>query len=103
MVSTRAKPARRCSSACAMSIHCRASRRRPTEVAMIPKQVFAESILQFLSPVAVYLSDPLVSEVMINGPRQIYVERAGRLELTNAAFASEEAVVAALRNIGQAC
>jgi pilus assembly protein CpaF len=70
---------------------------------MIPKQVFAESILQFLSPVAVFLSDPRVSEVMINGPRQIYVERGGKLELTNAAFPSEEAVVAALRNIGQAC
>ncbi len=70
---------------------------------MIPKQVFAESILQFLSPVADYLADPQVSEVLINGPRQVYVERAGKLELTTAAFASEEAVVAALRNIGQAC
>lgn len=70
---------------------------------MIPKQVFAESILQFLSPVASYLSDPEVSEVMINGPSQIYVERGGRLELTTATFPSEEAVVAALRNVAQAC
>jgi pilus assembly protein CpaF len=70
---------------------------------MIPKQVFAESILQFLGPVAGFLSDPQVSEVMINGPRQIYVERRGKLELTTAAFATEEAVVAALRNIAQAC
>lgn len=70
---------------------------------MIPKQVFAESILQFLSPVAAYLADPRVSEVMINGPHQIYVEREGKLELTGASFANEEAVVAALRNVAQAC
>ncbi|HYP88486.1 MAG TPA: ATPase, T2SS/T4P/T4SS family, partial [Polyangiaceae bacterium] len=70
---------------------------------MIPTQVFAESIVQFLGPVAGYLADPEVSEVMINGPQQVYVERAGRLELTTASFASEEAVMAALRNIGQAC
>jgi len=41
--------------------------------------------------------------VMINGPSQIYVERGGRLELSGASFASEDAVIAALRNIGQAC
>jgi pilus assembly protein CpaF len=70
---------------------------------MIPKQVFAESVLQFLGPVARYLSDPEVSEVMINGPDQVYIERGGQLHLTDASFSSEAAVIAALRNIGQAC
>ena len=32
---------------------------------MIPKHVFAQSLLQFLEPVAQYLQDPEVSEVMI--------------------------------------
>ena len=70
---------------------------------MIPQQVFAESILQFLSPVATFLADPQVSEVLINGPERIYVERGGKLELTAAKFASEDAVLAALRNIAQSC
>jgi pilus assembly protein CpaF len=70
---------------------------------VIPKRVFAESVLQFLGPVAHYLADPEVSEVMINGPDQIYVERGGQLELTDASFESEETIVAALRNIAQSC
>lgn len=70
---------------------------------MIPKHVFQQSLLQFLSPVAQYLTDPSVSEVMINGPEQIYIERQGQLELTDARFDSEESVVAALRNIAQSC
>ena len=68
---------------------------------MIPREVFAETLLGFLSPVRKYLEDPTVSEVMINGPRQVYIERRGRLELTDAAFASPEAVMCALRNAAQ--
>lgn len=68
---------------------------------MIPREVFAETLLQFLAPIRPFLDDPRVSEVMINGPSQIFVERAGRLELTDAKFANEEALMAALRNIAQ--
>jgi len=67
----------------------------------IPKEVFNETIMQFLEPVRVYLEDPSVSEVMINGPNQIYVERKGQLELVPAKFASREALTAALRNMAQ--
>ena len=68
---------------------------------MIPREVFTETLLHFLSPVRRYLEDPSVSEVMINGPRQIFVERRGKLELTDASFPSTEAVLCALRNIAQ--
>jgi len=68
---------------------------------VIPREVFAETLLQFLAPIRPFLDDPRVSEVMINGPSQIFVERAGRLELTDAKFANEEALMAALRNIAQ--
>jgi pilus assembly protein CpaF len=70
---------------------------------MIPQRVFAQSVLQFLGPVAHYLADPGVSEVMINGPDQIYIERGGQLELTDARFESEETIVSALRNVAQSC
>jgi pilus assembly protein CpaF len=68
---------------------------------MIPKRVFEQTLLQFLEPIVKFLDDPSVSEVMINGPDQIYIERRGKLELTDAKFASREALMAALRNLSQ--
>ena len=68
---------------------------------MIPREVFAETLLQFFGPVRRYLEDPAVSEVMINGPDQIFIEKRGKLELTDARFSSREALMAALRNVAQ--
>ncbi|MGC4089341.1 MAG: CpaF family protein [Polyangiaceae bacterium] len=68
---------------------------------MIPEHVFSETLLQFLTPVLQFLDDPSVSEVMINGPTQIFVERRGRLELTGARFESSEALESALCNMAQ--
>ncbi len=68
---------------------------------MIPEEVFAETLLQFLAPIRPFLDDPTVSEVMINGPRQIFIERRGRLELTEARFQSDEDLAAALLNMAQ--
>ena len=39
-----------------------------------------------LGPVNTLLYDPSISEIMINGPQEIYIERDGKLELTNVAF-----------------
>jgi pilus assembly protein CpaF len=68
---------------------------------MIPKAVFEETLLQFFAPVRQYLDDPSISEIMINGPDQVYIERAGILEQVPARFASREALMAALRNLSQ--
>lgn len=68
---------------------------------MIPKDVFAESVLHFLEPIRVHLEDESVSEVMINGPDQVYVERRGKLTKTDTRFPSTEALLSALRNIAQ--
>lgn len=68
---------------------------------MIPKEVYEETLLSFLAPVRPFLDDPKVSEIMINGPNQIFIEKSGRLTLTDARFPSLEALNAALRNIAQ--
>jgi pilus assembly protein CpaF len=68
---------------------------------MIPKEVFEETLLQFLSPIRPFLDDPSVSEIMINGPDQIFIERKGRIELTDVTFQSKEALAAAMRNCAQ--
>ncbi|MGE0790517.1 MAG: CpaF family protein [Sandaracinaceae bacterium] len=67
----------------------------------IPKEVFEQSLLKFLEPVRPFLDDTTVSEVMINGPDQVFIERAGKLHLTNARFPSRDALTAALRNLAQ--
>jgi pilus assembly protein CpaF len=68
---------------------------------MIPQQIFEQTLLEFFEPIVPFLNDASVSEVMINGPEQIYIERKGKLELTNARFSSREALMAALRNLSQ--
>ncbi len=42
-----------------------------------------------LGPLEPLLADPAVDEVMVNGPREVWVERRGRIEPTDVAFASE--------------
>jgi pilus assembly protein CpaF len=68
---------------------------------MISREIFAETVFQFLEPIRPFLEDPAVSDIMINGPSQIFVERKGLLFLTEAKFESGEALMAALRNVAQ--
>ena len=44
-------------------------------------------------PIEPMLRDDTVTEVMVNGPSQVYVERAGRIELTNVAFQNDDHVM----------
>jgi pilus assembly protein CpaF len=46
-----------------------------------------------LGPLEPLLRDETVTEVMVNGPRQVYIEREGRLELTNVIFQNDEHVM----------
>lgn len=55
----------------------------------------------FLAPVGGFLGDDSVSEILINGAEQIYVERSGKLELTQAKFSSESQLMAAASNIAK--
>jgi pilus assembly protein CpaF len=68
---------------------------------VIPREVFEETLLQFFAPIRPYLDDPAVSDIMINGPNQIFVEKKGQLHLTDAKFETREALTAALRNAAQ--
>jgi pilus assembly protein CpaF len=68
---------------------------------VIPDEIYQQTLLAYLAPVRPYLDDPTVSEVMINGPERIYVERKGRIEKVPVRFASREALMSALRNLSQ--
>jgi pilus assembly protein CpaF len=52
-----------------------------------------------LGPLEVLLADPAVEEVMVNGPGVVYVERGGRIEGTDVAFADEEELRNAIERI----
>lgn len=63
--------------------------------------VFDDSISTFLEPVLTFLQDESVSEILINGPSDIFIERKGVLQKTDARFPDEQALQAAVRNIAQ--
>src|SRR5205807_7172365 len=62
--------------------------------------MFSESLRAFLKPVVAFLDDPDVSEILINGHREVWVERHGKLHRTDATF-TEEGLLAAARNMAQ--
>src|SRR5438552_2601137 len=45
-----------------------------------------------LGPLEAPLRDPDITEIMVNRPEQIFVERRGRIELTNLAFEDEDSL-----------
>ena len=58
-------------------------------------------LTMFLEPVKPWLDDPAVSEIMINGPKDIYIEKGGKVVRTEAVFPSEPALLAAANNIAK--
>ena len=60
--------------------------------------MYSESLRAFLRPVLPFLDDAEVTEIMINGPTEVWVERAGKVFRTEAKF-TEEGLEAAARNM----
>lgn len=52
------------------------------------EQMLAEVLNEVIGygPIQNFLDDPTISEVMVNGPDRIYIERSGRVETTNRRF-----------------
>ena len=50
-------------------------------------------------PITPLLTDPSISEVMVNGPKQVYVERSGRLEITDVGFRDDAHVMHIIEKI----
>ena len=60
-------------------------------------EVFDEALR--LGPLEDLIADDTVTEIMVNGPHQVYVERHGRLELTDLQFTDDESVLAIIERI----
>lgn len=52
-----------------------------------------------LGPLEEFIADKSVTEIMVNGSRQIYIERDGKLYLTDKTFSSDHAVMGAIERI----
>jgi len=60
-----------------------------------------ELILPFLRPIQHLILDPEISEIMINGPEHVFIERAGRVEGIQGLTLSPKSVEVAVRNIAR--
>ena len=65
------------------------------------REIYAKTLAHFLGPVQKFCDDESISEIMINGPSEIFIERGGRIERTDAKFEDHTALEAAARNIAQ--
>lgn len=63
--------------------------------------VFQDAIRNFLGPIADLLDNPDISEIMINGPGEIFIEQGGLVFKVENTFSSEDALVSAMRAIAQ--
>lgn len=61
-----------------------------------------ELVIPFLRPIAHLITDPEVSEIMVNGPRCVFVEREGRLLPVPDVHLDERNLRAAVKNIARA-
>ncbi len=69
-----------------------ALREEPTPLSLAEKARLAEDIANDIlgyGPIQRYLDDPDVSEVMVNGPGRVYIERKGRIERSQTTFIDE--------------
>ena len=65
------------------------------------RQIFRDVLDDLLGygPIQPLLDDPNITEVMVNGPDQVYTERKGKLVLTNVKFEDDEHVMRIIERI----
>jgi len=68
---------------------------------MSRQAIFEASARYFLDPIGPLLDDESVTEIMVNGFEEVFIERQGKLERTAARFDSEDALLSAIHNIAQ--
>ena len=67
----------------------------------VPVHVFEQTLGALFAPVAAFLQDDEINEILINRFDEVYVERGGLLERTSCSFPSDYALMSALRNLSQ--
>ena len=68
---------------------------------MAKTNIFAATVEHFLAPILPFMNDPSVAEIMVNAFDSIYIEKGGKLVKTEAKFADDNALMAAVNNVLQ--
>jgi pilus assembly protein CpaF len=63
----------------------------------LEKEIYDEAMR--LGPLEDFLADESITEIMVNGPDQVYVERSGKLELSGQTFMDDESVLGVIERI----
>ena len=63
----------------------------------LEREVFNEALR--LGPLEELLADDTVTEIMVNGPHRVYVERGGKIQLTDLQFLDDASVMAVIERI----
>ena len=66
------------------------------------RESFADELFSYIAsygPIEQYFNDPQISEIMVNGPDQIFIEKNGEMELTELKFDNNEHVRFAINHI----
>jgi pilus assembly protein CpaF len=76
----------------------------PPSVTITPdeqEQIITETLTEVVGhgPLDAFLSDPTVSEIMVNGPHEIFVERAGRIERVDATFRDDNHLMSVIERM----
>src|ERR1700722_15091983 len=58
-------------------------------------------ILPFLRPIQHLILDPDISEIMVNGPERIFIEKAGYLQSVPGVKLTHESLIVAVKNIAR--
>jgi len=67
----------------------------------IPVYVFEQTLRTLFAPVAPFLEEDDITEILINSHDEVYIERSGLLERVHCIFPSDYALMSALRNLSQ--
>ena len=65
------------------------------------EDIFSQTLREHLAPLHSALHDAAVSDILVNGAQEVYIEKQGRLYHTEMRFEDEAALDAAVRNIAQ--
>jgi len=63
----------------------------------LEKEIYDEAMR--LGPLEDFLADETITEIMVNGPNQVYVERNGKIELSGQTFMDDESVLGVIERI----
>jgi pilus assembly protein CpaF len=78
-------------------LHTRSRKLPAIDEDRLVEELIAESF--GLGPLEPYMQDPDVSDILVNGPHEVYVERLGRLQETNTVFADEEHLLQIIQRV----